>query len=114
MTRVDLAVRLGLCFGTYWHRSVQDPDFVVFARVKNKFHAVHHLPFSLGSKPNLPDGTCDVALCEAFRSVRCLRINANDMDIIFARHQQGWPRRTMDNCHTRQQVTIWCTDSIWT
>ena len=73
--------------------------------LKTKFYALHHLSFSLDNKPYLPDGTCDVALCQAFPSVRCLKINANDMDPTFAHHQQsGSPRRIMDDFHTLQQV----------
>ena len=99
------------CFD-YSHKSVEDPDFVVFGTVKNKFHAVHHLTLSLDGKSYHLDDVCGVTFCQAFQSVRCLKIDANYMDGIFT--WSGLLRHFMDDCHSLQQVTICCADSIWT
>ena len=100
------------CFNYSCH--VHNPDSVVFSRVKNKFHAVHHLAFSIGDtlyRPggtlHHPGGTYGVTLCQAFPSVRYLKIHANDMDRIFEdRQQSGSPRCFMDDCNSLEEVII--------
>ena len=105
-----------LQYFNYSHRTVRDPDHVVFGRVKNKFDAVHLLTFALRDVSHRLDDTCGVALCQAFPSVRYLSINAHDIGRIFApRQQSGSPRFFMGDCNSLEQVTIFCSNTMsWT
>ena len=105
-----------LQYFNYSHRTVRDPDHVVFSRVKNKFDAVHLLTFALRDVSHRLDDTCGVALCQAFPSVRYLSINAHDIGRILApRQQSGSLRCFMGDCNSLEQVTISCSNSMpWT
>ena len=97
------------CFG-YSHRSARDLDSVVFDKVKNKFHSIHHLTLSPDDKPHSPYDTCGLAICQAFPSARYLEIYANEMDRIFTplRRRNG---RIIDGSNSLEQVIIYYTDS---
>ena len=97
----------------YSYQSTLEADSVVFSRVENKFHAVHHLALSLGDELHWSNVT-GVALRQAFPSVRYLKINANDMVHVFVHCQQsGLSRCIMDDCNSLEQVTICYADSNW-
>ena len=97
----------------YSYQFALEADSVVFSRVENKFHAVHHLALSLGDELHWSNVT-GVALRRAFPSVRYLKINANDMVHVFVHCQQsGLSRCIMDDCNSLEQVTICYADSNW-
>ena len=91
------------CFN-YSHQLVQKPDPVVFDRVKDKFRAVHQLTFFLGNKSYHPHDKYGLALCQALPSVRCLTIDASEMNRIFA--PPGSQGCFMGNCNSLEKVMV--------